>query len=297
MRLPIRAIRDYLGAVHGLSLSSGEISEVLHRLRQQVQPAIDTIKAQAQASPVMCADETGWREDGQNGFVWLLATGGALPVRYYQRDKSRGQAVLERLLGLSAEKRPTACLVSDFYAGYNDYAGPQQRCWVHLLRDLHLLKEEQGDQPAVLLWGRSVRALYDDARLWLTSHPAATPVERQRLYAALHLRARAAGYQYARVRDHPCQALAQRLLRHQDELFQFVIREGVPADNNLAERAARPLVVMRKISGGTRSEKGTQTRLGLASLMETWRVRGLNPFLECYRLLTPPFAYNPLPQP
>ncbi len=296
LRLTVRAVQSYLSAVHGLSLSTGEITEVLHRVRQQVEPVLGDLKRQVQASPVICADETGWRENGQNGYVWLLATGGAQPIRYYLRDASRGQAVLKRLLGLAEEKTPTACLVSDFYAGYNDYAGPQQRCWIHLLRDLHTLKEEYGEQSAVLSWARSVRSLYDEATAWLATQTQATPMDRQQLYDALHLRARALGHQYARVRDHPCRALAQRLLRHQDELFQFVIREGVPADNNLAERAARPLVVMRKISGGTRSLDGTTTRLSLATLFETWRVRGLNPFMECCRLLTTPSPQTPCPR-
>ena len=79
--------------------------------------------------------------------------------------------------------------------------------------------------------------------------------------------------------------MAKRLLRHQDELFQFVLLPGLPADNNLAERSLRPLVIMRKISGGTRSPAGSQTRLTLASLFATWRARQLNPFGECLAAL------------
>ena len=81
------------------------------------------------------------------------------------------------------------------------------------------------------------------------------------------------------------QALSKRLLRHEDELFQFVLIDGLSADNNLAERSIRPLVVIRKISGGSRSAEGTKTRMALASLFETWQARGLNPFEECRRLL------------
>lgn len=95
--------------------------------------------------------------------------------------------------------------------------------------------------------------------------------------------------------DHPCNALAKRLMRHQDELFQFVVRDGVSADNNLAERTIRPLVVIRKISGGTRSDEGTKTRLGLATLFGTWHVRGLNGFAECLRLLSHPPPSTSLP--
>jgi transposase len=49
-------------------------------------------------------------------------------------------------------------------------------------------------------------------------------------------------------------------------LFQFVLVPGLAADNNLAERSIRPLVIMRKISGGSRSPEGSQTRLTLAKL-------------------------------
>src|SRR3990172_10900325 len=39
----------------------------------------------------------------------------------------------------------------------------------------------------------------------------------------------------------------------------------VPSDNNAAERSLRPLVVSRKISGGTRSHAGSDTKMTLAS--------------------------------
>jgi len=67
-----------------------------------------------------------------------------------------------------------------------------------------------------------------------------------------------------------------------------VLQPGVPADNNLAERSLRPLVIMRKISGGTRSPAGSLTRLTLASLLGTWQARGLNPFVECLNALQQP---------
>lgn len=68
--------------------------------------------------------------------------------------------------------------------------------------------------------------------------------------------------------------LAKRLLRHQDALFQFVRHAHVPADNNLAERALHPLVMQRKISGGSRSRQGSATRMQLASLFGTWQALG-----------------------
>ena len=93
-------------------------------------------------------------------------------------------------------------------------------------------------------------------------------------------------------RTHACKAVAKRILRHEGELFQFVLIEGLSADNNLGERSIRPEVVVRTISGGTMSAEGSKTRMALASLSETWQARGLNPFEECLKLL----RQTPLPQ-
>lgn len=286
LRMTVVAIQTYLQGLHGLRLSTGEIVELLHDVADATTAAVGALRDQMRMSPVLHADETGWREDGQNGYAWVFATPGADGIRYYEHDRSRAQAVVQRIVVPVEGQRSNACLISDFYCGYNDYPGPQQRCWVHLLRDLHELKVDHPADDAVLSWARGVRQLYDDAHTWLNAHPQPTDSERQSMYDQMLKHAVALGHQYAQVQGHPCHALAQRLLRHQDELFQFVVRDGVASDNNLAERAARPLVVVRKISGGSRSRRGTRTRMALATLFGTWQVRGLNPLDECVRLLS-----------
>ena len=72
------------------------------------------------------------------------------------------------------------------------------------------------------------------------------------------------------------------------ELFVFVAEPDVPADNNPAERSLRHLVVSRKVSGGTRSGQGTESKMTLASIFGTWRAQGLNPLATCRQLLTSP---------
>ena len=86
----------------------------------------------------------------------------------------------------------------------------------------------------------------------------------------------------------PQRVLCQRVQRFLEQLFTFVVDPRVPPDNNAAERAVRPLAVCRKISGGTRSERGSDTKGILASLFGTWRLKALNPFLACCQLLAPP---------
>ena len=82
--------------------------------------------------------------------------------------------------------------------------------------------------------------------------------------------------------------LCRRIERHIKELFVFVAEPGVPSDNNPAERSLRHLVISRKVSGGTRSERGTESKMTLASIFGTWRARGLNPLAACRQLLTSP---------
>jgi transposase len=282
LRLPIRRIQAYLRTLHQLVLSTGELVKLLHQVRRTLQGHIDGLKQQARASPILHGDETSWRENGQNGYIWAFSTPGDEAVRYYEYDSSRGQAVLKRILGGKFHGH----LVSDFYCGYNEYAGKHQRCWTHLLRDLHELKEGHEQDVDVVGWALAVRALYDDAQAWLATEQQPSQAARESEYVELTSRSHALGLSYAKTYQHPCCALAKRLLRHEDELFQFVLVEGLSADNNLAERSIRPLVVIRKISGGSRSDEGTKTRMGLASLFETWHARKLNPFDECFKLLS-----------
>ena len=83
----------------------------------------------------------------------------------------------------------------------------------------------------------------------------------------------------------PHRVLAQRTIRHLGELFLFVEYPEVAADNNLAERSLRPAVIARKISGGTRSDKGSETKMRLLSLMGTWTAQDRALLSSCRALL------------
>lgn len=279
VRAPVRVIQAWLNSVHRLRLSVGEICDLLRRVAAQGQGAVAQVRERIRASPVVQADETGWRENGQNGYVWFAGT--PTGERYFEYHHSRAGAVINTLLGEDF----SGVLGSDFYAGYNDTPGGRhQRCWAHLLRDLHDLKEVHAASLEAVIWAKAVKDVYLLAKEWLAQGRA-----RQRAYRELVLLIRALGEQFAQAKGHPCQTLAKRLLRHQDELFVFVREPGVSADNNLAERSLRPLVVSRKISGGTRSPVGSQTRMTLTSLFQTWVAQGCNPLVECLRLLQSPF--------
>ena len=155
-RLPIRSIQWYLRTVHQLRLSVGAIVSAIHQTAQQAQPAVAAILDRIRASPVVHADETGWRQNGNNGYVWTFST----PTERYFLRRGRGKAVVDEALGESF----SGVLVSDFYAAYHHYDGPKQRCWAHLLRDIHDLVALYPKDTALAQWAAAVHQLYVEAR-------------------------------------------------------------------------------------------------------------------------------------
>jgi transposase len=284
MRLPIRQIQELLRTLHGFEVSIGEIVEVLHRLVAHAQPVLDDLKTTIRASPAVQADETGWREDGLNGYIWSVCTP---TVRYYEYHHSRAGKVVKQLIGEDFQ----GVLGSDFYAGYNIHQGLHQRCWVHFLRDVHDLKQKFPQHETLLTWAKNVKAVYDDAVAWAAQgpDPHLTPRKRQQARVAQQHAFEQQLWALCQPfvpQEVPHQTLCKRVESFLPELFVFVAIPGVPSHNNLAERSVRPLVIARKISGGSRSPQGSHTRMGLASLFGTWMAQGLNPFSQCLALLT-----------
>jgi transposase len=221
-RLPLATIQHLLATLHGVRLSVGALVDLLQRLGQATQPEQDALLAQARASPVLHMDETGWRENGQNGYVGGLVTPGAQPVCYYAYDRSRAGAAAATLLADFSGH-----LVTDYYGAYNHLGCQHQRCWVHLLRDLHALKQAHGADATVVQWAQAVRALYDDAQAAFDGPRMLSAELRTLLARQLEAQAYRLAVIYAGQKKHPCQALAKRLLRHAGELFAFV-RVGRP---------------------------------------------------------------------
>ncbi len=278
-RLPLRTIQRtiqwYLQTAHQLKLSVGAIAGVAHQVAPQARPAVAEALERIRASPVVHADETGWRENGVNGYVWTFSTS---TERYFLR-RGRGGAVVDEALGESFG----GILVSDCYVAYHHYPGLKQRCWAHLLRDIHKLKALYPEDAGLVRWARRVQRLYAKAVGWAAAGGCSSREQ-------LTLERRLLGLCRPFLEDPLAvqEKLCRRIERHIKELFVFVSHPETPSDNNAAERSLRHLVVSRKISGGTRSEAGSDSKMTLASLFGAWRARGLNPLLECRRLLISP---------
>jgi transposase len=273
-RVPMKEIGRFLEEGWGLHVSDGEMVALLDGVAQAGAPALEALRQQVREAPAVCTDESGWREDGQSGWIWTFSTP---RERYFEYRDTRSGKVAEEVLGEAFAGR----VVCDCYVGYNRLRQEKQRCWAHLLRDLHTLKEEHADEPEVLTWVKGIRGLYEEAKAF------SSPNRRQRRAMRRQLEVRLDGLvrPVARQKEAPHRVLAERMRQHLLEWFVFVEHPEVPATNNLAERSLRPAVVARKISGGTRSRKGSATKMGLMSLFGTWVLRGQHLLPTCQRLL------------
>ncbi len=284
LRLPIGVIQNYLRIFHQLHLSKGEIVEILHTIANISKPTYEDLGNKIRGSPVVHADETGWREDGINGYIWNFNTP---KVKYLLYKKSRGKQVVREVIGDEFE----GVLSTDFYASYNVHEGLHQRCWAHLLRDIKNLQKLYPEKQEVQNWVKQIINLYQEAKAYPgpdeRKYPTLRDQRHQRWKDQIIFRNRLLKICNPYLNKiSPMKTLCKRIDKYQDELFLFIADPRVPSDNNSAERSIRHSVISRKISGGTRSEKGSQTKFILASLFGTWKLQNKNPFQECLSLLT-----------
>jgi ribosomal protein S27AE len=292
-RLPIRVIQERLWREYGLRISRGGIVGLLARMATAGRPAYEQLQADVRASPVVHADETVWREQGQQTTVWTTSTAQLVYLHHGRRTNE----AIDGILGADF----AGTIVADCYAAYDHFTGPKQRCWAHLVRELKGLLHDQGGQEETVAWVEGILAVYDQARAARPpAEEGATP-QAARAREARARRCEALVLLLCPAEPDPSLAyatLAKRLRKHLTELFTFVRDPEVQPTNNAAERTLRPLVIARKISGGTRSPAGSTTRMVLQSLCATARLQGKDPTAVCQQLLlSPPGAPSPLAAP
>jgi transposase len=277
-RLPVAMIQWYPATLHGVELSVGAIVAASHQVAQQGGAEVTRIRERVRASPVVQADETGWRQAGKNGYVWTFST----PTERYFVYGGRDKEVVDRVLGDAF----AGVLVSDFYKAYDHVRTSKQRCWAHLLRDAHDLRTQHPRDAEVQTWFDDLHRLYFDAAAFVATAPT-DPLARATAAGGFDARLLALAQPGLADDAAPQHTLSKRIARYLGELLTFVRASDVPPDNNAAERSLRDLVTCRKISGGSRSPDGTASKVALATLFGTWHAQSLNPYLACRQLLSP----------
>jgi transposase len=269
-----------------MEVTPGGLTQMWRRFAELLGPWYEQIQVQTQQAAVLHADETGWRVNGKTHWLWCFSTPSET---YYMIDRSRGGPALRKFF----REEFAGTLVSDFWGAYNAVTcSRKQRCLVHLLRELDYVETYRRVDADWTAFAKLLRRLIGDAiRLW--KRDAVPPEEyasrRERLSGRLQA-ILAAPWVHPEARR-----LLKRLRRHQDELFTFLDVAGVPFENNHAERAIRPAVIIRKNSQCNRSEDGARTQAILMSVYRTLKQRGHSPINTMTRAIKTRLSTGQLP--
>lgn len=267
--LTLEKIQFLLKERYDLSISTGLLSKMLTRVGKGFGSAYEWLREAINRESVLNVDETGWRVAGINHWLWSFSS---REVVYYHIDRSRGQKVVTLVLGKSF----VGVLVSDFYGGYHLIISTKQKCWVHILREIKKIEENNPEDKCVLAFTKTIRMYFHQAlnlkSRWNELAPEVFKKEAQRIKNAI-LNLIDINSEHKDLRR-----LSKRLFKHRKELFIFLENKDVPHHNNDAERQIRPAVLMRKISYQNASELGATTQSILMSVIQTCRKRKIDFF-------------------
>jgi transposase len=275
-----------------MKITPGGLVQMWYRLQAILYAWYEQIQEEALRSAVLFADESGWRVDGKTHWLWCFTT---RDLTYYMIDRARGSPALAKFF----IEEFAGTLVTDFWGAYNAVVcALRQTCLAHLLRELEHTEKYKSPGNHWPAFAKKLRRLLGDAvRLW-----------RGRDEMPAHVYASRRGRIAARLQelidapwaDSHAKRLIKRLRRHRNDLFTFLNQPNVPFDNNTAERAIRPAVIIRKNSYGNRSHRGADCQAALMSIFRTLKQRGHDPIRTIAHALTHYLTTSqlpPLPQP
>jgi transposase len=249
-------------------LTPGGLVQQWYRLQEILYPWYEEIHRQALDSAVLNADETGWRVSGKGHWLWCFT---APRLTCYLIDRRRGRPVVARFF----RKAFRGTLVTDFWGSYNAVVcSARQVCLAHLLRDLEHVERYKNPSDQWPEFAKKLRRLFRDGIRLSRWEDRALPEyarRRDRLHARLD------ELMNMPWEDQQARRLLKRFRRHRDDLFTFLDDPAVPFDNNAAERAIRPAVIIRKNSYGNRSQRGADAQAVLMSIYRTLKQRGHDP--------------------
>lgn len=265
-------------------ISLGTLVDIFHRLGRHFEPLMEALKNVYRQDPVKHADETGWRNDGQNGYAWLFCT---VTLSIFLFKNTRSSSVPKGIFG--SEGLP-GVLVVDRYNGYNKAPLKIQYCYAHLLRDVEKLAKDCPDNEEVVRFTGTLIPLLAQAM-----HLASQKISDAEYYRQAHeLKEKITAVSRSPAHHLGIRAVQDIFSGREDRLFHWVLDRRVPADNNRAERDLRPTVIARKVSFGSSSDAGAETRSILMSVLHTLNKRRGEQSLESiFKKILDEIATNP----
>jgi transposase len=265
-RLPFRQVTQVFANLPELSVSPGAITRQVQRIAGWFEGDYEKLMVELRCAEHVYADETGWRTNGRNGHLWAVTS----PRQtLYHVNKSRGGKVIRKLLG----KAFGGTLVSDFYSAYAAMDCKKQKCLTHLLREL---AECAGKFPAFAAGSFFLQSRRLIRQMLLLKGQWDELGDQRYGARVVQLETRLEQLATADYAEANAKRIARRMRKHLKELTAFLHEKDLDGTNNAAERAIRPAVVARKISGGSRSKNGAAAWATLASLMRSANQQGKN---------------------
>jgi len=263
LRLPYRIIVQVTGHLFGVGMSATTAINFLRYLADYYAPTEASILQAILKSDFVHVDETKINIQGVDHYVWVFTDGKHVVFR--MTETREADIVREVLAGYKG------VLVSDFYPGYDSMPCRQQKCLVHLIRDINdeLWKapfDKELETFAVAVQALLVPILVEVDRYGLKAwHLRKFLKDVDRFYDK-HI----IGREYT---SEPVRTFQKRVERYRESLFTFLTQDGIPWENNMAERAIRQLAVQRKISGSF-FKRSAGHYLLLLAISQTCRFQG-----------------------
>lgn len=260
-------VQDVLKQTYEFDISEGEIAKILEKEGNRLRPEYERLKARIRGEPSVHLDETGWNlfmGDGFRRYAWTMV-GGVSGESVFTLGKTRGKGNAVGLLGDSG-----AVLVSDDYAAYRD-RDKHQLCCAHILRKLRDLARSGEIEGEV--HDRCVHAYETFAGIYADIEEARTSKNPASAHDPLLKRLRS----FSTPDPADCAKLARirkQVADRAENYLTCLLHPSVAADNNAAERSLRHVVLKRKISFGSLSEKTAGTLAILLSVLLSLKRRG-----------------------
>ncbi len=278
LNVPTRKISQFFEDFFGLKFVPASAYGFERQAVRRGQPLYADLLEKVRSLAVAHADETSWRNDGQPHWVWYA---GNQDLAAFQWHPRRTAEAAQTLLG----QKFSGVLVADAFASYNSVEPKdRQSCLSHIKT-----KAKELEQELTLLKGAAAdpraRQFCQDIQGWVheacqAHHPLQARPWRAQSAKALERRLRKQLQKLCRrpLRYPKAEKLRERLSGPEQRLLLTCFRHpGVPPTNNQAERSLRPVVIMRKVIQGTRSQKGLENHSVIRSLFETAKRQGKKP--------------------
>lgn len=275
-RLPARKVTNTLNRTFLFEATHSTVLNIVQRVVRAVQHVFEQLKMQIRTFFNVYIDETGIKVQGQQFWIWIFTT---LSTTLFVIRKSRHCKVVKEVLG----ENFCGVINCDGWETYKTYEEGNdnvllQRCWAHATREVEALTEKHDEVKLLFKWFQNIFVKVCKAR------ESGKPL-----------------YQRKKLKEKCEQELLQwldvtksykelktvrtKLQNGFDHWFTCILHPEVEPTNNRAERMLREQVVLRKITGTLRNEKGTNANEVMMSLITTWKQQNKNPFLELRALL------------